>query len=187
MAFNINSFITAMVNDGARPNLFEIVFSSPPGSIVKASPDIVMKAKATALPSSYVGVAPVYYFGRMAKFAGDRVFENWNVTILLDEQDFRFGAKTFLESWSNQLKRHVANNRDTTMVTPISYMMDAWINLWSKDGTHITASYKMTGCFPTNIGAIPLDWQANDIIMEFPVTFAMQWWERIPATDAGGL
>lgn len=183
MAFNINDFITNMTYDGARPNLFEIIFSSPGGGII--APDVRFRAKASALPASTVGVASTYYFGRQAKFAGNRVFGDWTVTIVMDETDFNAGARLFLENWSNQINGHISNIRNNQYVPPRTYMMDGDIIQYQKDGVELT-KYRMIGCFPTDVGAIPVDWEANDRIMEFQVTFAMQWWERTLATDIGG-
>lgn len=190
MSFNINEFIVKMGQDGARPNLFEITFANP-GSVpsVPASENITLRAKASALPASTMGVASTFYFGRQAKFAGNRVFGDWTVTILMDEPDFLTGTRAFLESWSNALNGHVLNVRDSNFVFPQSYMMDGSITQYAKMGATPIARYRMVGCFPIDIGAIPVDWQANDTIMEFNVTFAMQWWERIEGgiTDTGGV
>lgn len=183
MAFNINQFIVNMTRDGARPNLFEIIFSNPGGGLV--APDVRFRAKATALPASTIGVASTYYFGRQAKFAGNRVFGDWTVNIVMDEFDFNNGARRFLEEWSNLLNGHISNIRASNYVPPPNYMMDATVTQYAKDGIPLT-TYKMVGCFPTDVGAIPVDWEANDRIMEFQVNFAMQWWERVGATDAGG-
>lgn len=185
MAFRIDTFIANMQRDGARPNLFEIFFSNPGGGGIPVPTDMQFKAKATALPASSVGVASTFYFGRQAKFAGNRVFGDWAVNILLDEQDFRAGARAFLENWSNNINKHVANTRETTFVTPQNYMMDGLVRQYAKDNSGIIAEYKMAGCFPIDVGAIPVDWEANDRIMEFQVTFAMQWWERVGVTDTG--
>jgi hypothetical protein len=172
MAFNINNFISTMARDGVRPNLFEIIF-------MEVGATFTFRATATQLPASTIGVARTNYFGREAKFAGNRVFGDWTVNVLMDETDFQdIGPRGRLEQWSNLMNTHIANVRNPAKTAPSSYMRDAMINLWSKDGAYVTASYKMTGCFPVNIGEVGLDWGANDQIASFPVTFAMQWWER---------
>lgn len=186
MPFNINNFIVNMGRDGARPNLFDITFGIPNGITGFTAPDVTLKAKASALPSSTIGVARTFYFGREAKFAGNRTFGEWSVSLLLDEQDFTNGSRAFLEQWSNQINYHVENVRGSAMVAPPNYMMDGTVRQYSKDNTSIIAEYKMVGCFPVDIGAIPVSWDANDQIMEFSVTFAMQWWERIGITTTTG-
>lgn len=187
MAFNINSFISSMSGDGVRPNLFEIYFPAIDGGNGMITHAFNMRATATALPSSTIGVARANYFGRTAKFAGNRVFDDWDVTVLLDESDFASsasgGVKSSLESWSNSLNLHVTNARSSGKTDPSSYMRDAFINLYSKEGL-VIAQYKMIGCFPTTVGGTNLSWADNDTIASFPVRFSMQWWER---TDINGM
>lgn len=178
MAFNINNFLANMKGDGARPNLFEIFFDG-----AGTGPEFSLRARATALPSSTMGVASTFYFGRQAKFAGNRVFGDWTINVLVDEPDFSVGPRAYLERWSNRLNKHVQNTREVGWVDPGVYQMDGKVIQYSKDGTQQIAIYEMKGCFPTDIGAMPVDWGANDQIAEFQVTFAMQWWQRLLTTD----
>jgi hypothetical protein len=179
MAFNINNFISEMQRDGLRPNLFEIFFDQ-----VGTGLKMPIRAKASAIPASSIGVAPAFYFGRQAKFAGNRVFGDWTVSVLLDEDDLTYdGPRAFLERWSDQLNRHVQNLRTTNYVSPAVYQMDGKVIQYGKDGS-IKAQYQMIKCFPIDIGAIPLDWGANDQIAEFSVTFALNWWQHVETTDS---
>jgi hypothetical protein len=61
--------------------------------------------------------------------------------------------------------------------------MDGKVIQYGKDGS-IKAQYQMIKCFPIDIGAIPLDWGANDQIAEFSVTFALNWWQHVETTDS---
>jgi hypothetical protein len=175
MAFNVNNFISAMTKDGARPNLFEIVFAD-------AGQNFTIRARASSLPASSIGQAGAYYFGRLAKFAGNRVFGDWAVTVLVDEPDFLTGPRAALEKWSNSLNAHVSNNRNGGYLAPSSYMKDATVIQYGKSGD-VIATYLMRGCFPRDISAMPLDWGSNDSIAEFSVTFSMQYWERSGITS----
>lgn len=170
MTFNVNQFINSMASDGLRANLFEIVF-------VAGGQSFSVRAKASALPGSRIGQAGAHYFGRLAKFAGNRTFDDWTVSVLMDEPDFVSGPRAALEVWSNQLNAHVGNVRNAGYLAPAQYQKDAVINQYSKVG-NIIATYNMRGCFPVSIDPIPLDWGNNDTIAEFNVTFAMQYWER---------
>lgn len=178
MAFNINSFITNMKKDGFRPNLFEITITIPRGV---STQQFTFKAKASSIPGSTVGVAPLMYFGRQAKFAGNRVFDNWTVQVIMDETDFvpETGTRGMFERWSAYLNTHEGNVRYANWVEPSSsgYFGEGIIIPYGKDGTKLNANYTMRGCYPIDVGAMPLDWGDNDRIAEFPVTFAYQWWE----------
>lgn len=176
MAFNINSFVSNLKNDGFRPNLFEVTIALPTG--VNTS-QFTFKATATNIPGSSVGTAVLNYFGRQAKFAGNRVFDNWTVNVIMDEQDFESnGVRGMFEQWSSLLSTHVGNVRAEQYVEPSGegYHGEAIIQPFGKAGNKLATQYKMSGCYPTDIGAMPLDWGSNDNIATFPVTFAFQWW-----------
>lgn len=183
MAFNINSFISNMKSDGFRPNLFEVTITLPTG--VNTS-EFTFKATATNIPGSSVGTAVLNYFGRQAKFAGNRVFDNWTVNVIMDENDFEAsGTRGMFEQWSSLLNSHEGNVRNTQYVRPSSegYFGEGSIQPFGKDGNALKTVYKMTGCYPVDIGAMPLDWGNNDAIATFPVTFAFQWWTSVATNN----
>lgn len=172
MAFNVNEFIHSMTKDGARPNLFEI-------SITGIQ---TFRCKASAIPGSSIGMAVSNYFGRPVKFAGTRVFSDWTVSVLVDEDDFNSGSRASLEEWMNAINSHYGNKRAENFVAPTQYQRDGVVTQFGKDGS-IIAKYHMRHCFPMDVGAIPLDWGNNNAIMEFPVTFAMNYWERFTIVE----
>ena len=178
MAFNINDFISVMKRDGYRPNLFEVSITLP---TLISGQQFTFKAKSTAIPSSSVGTASLFYFGRQAKFAGNRMFDNWTVSVIMDETDFTpFGTRGMFEQWSSLLNSHENNIRNGGFVSPSSgpagYYGTGTIVPLGKDGSALGTAYVMQGCYPIDVGGLPLDWGANDTIAEFPVTFAYQWW-----------
>jgi hypothetical protein len=178
--FNISTFVSNMTRDGARPNLFDISFPY-------LGDTFTLRAESSALPGSTVGVASAFFFGREAKFAGNRRFDDWSVQVLVDEKDYDSGGPRYvLENWMNLLNGHVNNTRDSGNVSPTEYQKDASVKHYSKDGS-VIAQYKMIKCFPTSISPINLSWDANDQIERFSVTFAMQWWESTNgSTDVSG-
>lgn len=174
MSFNITEFMGAMTGDGVRPNLFEV-------SVVGFGSDFTFKAKATSIPSSSIGVASTYYYGRMVKFAGNRTFDNWTVSVLLDEDDYTSGGiRGMFELWSSSLNTHIGNRR-TASTNLASYARTCTVNQMSKIGGQI-GLYNMFFAFPIDISPISLDWSANDSIAEFSVTFAYQYWTSLAAT-----
>lgn len=181
MAFNITNFIGSMGADGARPNLFTV---SIPSGFAGTDETFQFRAKASSIPGSRVGVAPAFYFGRQAKFAGNRVFDDWTVTVMVDETDYGpYGPRYELEKWAGLLNTHVGNVRNGSYVAPADYMRDGVVTHWTKAGKSL-AVYGMIQCFPIDISPIGLDWGANDTIEEFTVTFAMQYWTSISSGEA---
>ena len=176
MAFSVNDFRSQMRGDGARPNLFEVsmpfpAFSSPENAQAK----LTFMCKTAQLPGSTVGVVPVQYFGRELKFAGNRTFADWTVTIINDED---FMVRNAFERWMNGINSHNLNVRNPSALTPISYTVDGIVTQFGKTGEAIKR-YKFIGLFPTDVAPIDVDWGSNDTIEEFTVTLAYQWWDSV--------
>jgi hypothetical protein len=172
--FNVSSFRSQMTGDGARPNLFSCSIPDLPVNINGVTGSEVafnFMCRAAQLPGSTVNSIPVNYFGRELKFSGNRVFSEWTVTIINDED---FKIRNTFELWMSSLNTHVSNLR--SLVSPLGYQKDGYVTQWGKVGTPIK-EYKFVGMFPIDVTPIELDWSANDTIEEFAVTFAYQWWE----------
>lgn len=166
MPFSINQFKSELVGGGARPSLFQVQITNP---ILGVSDfKIPFMVKTAALPASSVGQYVVPYFGRQIKYAGDRVFQPWTVTIINDED---FAIRNSMEAWSNAINSHVSNTR----ALPQQYKSDAIITQYGKDGSTLRI-YNFEGIFPVDIEQIQMAWQATDEIQEFSVTFEYDLW-----------
>ena len=176
MAFSVNDFRSQMQGDGARPNLFEVSMPFPgfssPGN---AQQKLTFMCKSAQLPGSTIGVVPVQYFGRELKFAGNRTFQDWTITIINDED---FAIRNAFERWMNSMNSHSLNVRSPLALTPSSYTVDGDVIQYGKQGD-VLKKYKFLGLFPTDISTIDVDWGSNDTIEEFKVTLSYQWWEAI--------
>lgn len=171
MAFNVSTFRNNMVGDGARPNLFEVSMTFPVGGTA-AQRNFTFMCKTAQLPGSTVGSVIVPYFGREVKFAGNRTFADWTVTIINDEN---FQVRNVFESWMNSINQHASNLRSGVFPTPLSYVRDANVIQYGKAG-RVLKTYQFKDMFPIDVSPIDLDWGANDTIEEFAVTFQYQYW-----------
>jgi len=174
MAFNVNEFRSQMVGDGARPNLFEVSMPFPtfalPGN---AQQKLTFMCKTAQLPGSTVNTVPVQYFGRELKFAGNRTFTDWTISVINDED---FIIRNAFERWMNGMNSHALNVRNPAAATPNGYTVDAGVTQFGKGGNTLK-KYKFIGVFPTDLSPIDVDWGSNDTIEEFTVTLSYQWWE----------
>lgn len=176
MAFNINEFRSQMVGDGARPNLFDVSMAFPAFAIPgDAQRKLTFMCRSSQLPGSSLGTVPIQYFGRELKFAGNRTFANWNLTVINDED---FIVRNAFERWMNTINSHNANVRSPAALNPSSYAVDADVSQYGKNG-NVIKTYRFVGCFPVDLSPIDLDWGSNDSIEEFSVTLEYQWWDAI--------
>lgn len=184
MPFNINSFKqNGLVWGGARPSMFSVFLTPPAGlSIDNAAVDkFRFVCRAAELPESAVSSIDVPYFGRKIKVAGERTFQDWQVTVMNDED---FAIRSLFENWSNGINRMIANVRDPAL-TLERYKQDIEVVQYSIDGVAIRG-YMLVGAFPTNIDGIGLDWNNGNAIEEFTVTFAYDYWvPTIETSDKG--
>jgi len=176
MTFNVNEFrARALPLDGARPNLFDVQLTFP-GNLPL---DSRFTVKSAALPGSSIGSTTINYFGREVKFAGNRTFSDWSVTVLNDES---FELRTAFETWMSLINSHAGNLRNPAYDSPSTYTSDAFVTQYSKTGIPIQ-QYNFIGMFPIDLSPMELDWGSNDTIQEFQVTFVYQYWSNLASTD----
>jgi len=188
MPFNISSFKeNGLVYGGARPSLFSVTLNVPQGiGIDNVSVDkFRFMCRSAELPPSAVAAIDVPYFGRRIKIGGDRAFGDWSVNIMNDED---FAVKALFEKWSNAINRMQSNVRDPNVSTE-EYKQDLMCTQYSKDGIKIR-EYRIIGAFPTTVAGIGLDWDSQNAVETFGVTFAYDYWvPEIETSDkkAGGV
>ncbi len=169
MAFNINAFQGAMKFGGARPSLFQVNITNP----VNGASDIQVPfmVRAAQIPGSTLGVVPLRYFGREVKFAGNRTFEPWTVTIFNDED---FAIRNAMEEWSNAISSHEENLRELGSASPVLYKSNAQVTQFSKTGVPVRV-YDFVGLFPSEISPIEVDWESEGI-ETYTATFQYDYW-----------
>ena len=163
MAFSVTEFQGQMQYGGARPSLFEVNISNPFNS--SADDKIRFMCRTAQIPASTVVVIPVSYFGRPVKFAGNRTFAPWTVTIINDED---FAIRSTLEEWHQQINS-VQGNVRLSGAGPEAYKSQGSVIHYGKQG-NILREYKFVNIFPSSIAEIVLDW-SNEGIEEFQVQF----------------
>lgn len=160
MAFNINDIKQQLRFGGARSNLFEVTIFLKGNGAGAAQEKTRFMCEAAELPSSNLGVASVFYFGRQLKLSGDRTFDPWQVTVINDED---FLIRNTLESWSNEINLLVGNRKRI-----VDYKSTALVTQYGKTGNPLR-TYKFEGLWPSNISAIQLGWDQNDTVQRFNV------------------
>ena len=180
MAFNISQFASAgLPLGGARPSLFSVIVDTPSG-VPNVGARFNFTCKAAQIPASTLTTIPIKYFGREVKFAGNRTFAPWTVTILNDED---FEIRNAMETWSNLINRHQANVRDPALATNASYRTTATVTQYSKTSVPIR-TYEFVNIYPEEIGVMDLSWDTEEI-ETFPVTFQYDFWRVVAPTTTG--
>lgn len=159
---SINDF-KAKFQDIARSNRFEVN-----GNILGG--DISFLAKATSLPAGTLGIMDVPFQGRIIKLAGDRVYDDWDITIY---QTTDADVRKRIDEWMVTALGHESN---IGALAHTQYKEDLTVKQLDRAGATVM-SYKLIGCFPTLLGPLDLDWSTNDQPAEFTVTIAYDYYE----------
>ena len=181
MAFNITEFKSrGLLRGGYRPSLFKVRFSAIPPGVVDASSDLEFMCRAASIPPFIIEPIEVPYFGRKVKVAGDRIFQDWTVTIINDE-DFRH--RNMFESWSNKINALRSNRQDSDQSDLLDYQVSGEILAYGKagpgDDTGVVRSYRFEGLWPNLVDAINVDWDAANVLASCDVTFSYDFCEPV--------
>jgi hypothetical protein len=182
MAFNINDIRAQLTLGGARPSLFQVTITNPITQIADLKvPFLTVRAE---IPASTIGTIAVPYFGRKVYIAGDRNFAPWTVTVINDED---FLIRNAMETWNNSINSYESNINQLGSGAPSLYKSQATVTHFGKAG-EILRTYQFNGLFPTEVSAIGLDWNTQDQLEEFNVTFLYDSFEVIGGVtgNAGG-
>ena len=175
MAADVFTFLANFRGGGARPNRYEVQLTFPAGvpNAVFAAEKISFTCMATSIPSSQMGVVGnVQYKGRPVKLAGDKTFDDWNVTVLIDND---WLGRSVFESWHDKILGFRSNVATPTMINPVNYFAKAVVNQLDR-ADRVIQSYEVEGMFPSSVGELALGYDQNDTVMQQTVTFAINGW-----------
>jgi len=179
---NISDFKAQLIGGGARANQFRVELAFP--SFVAAGPIVGIKSqflcKGAQLPGSTVENIPLQYRGRAVNIAGERTFAPWTISIYNDTD---FAVRNAMEAWSNGIQNLTSTNG---RVNPLEYQVDLMVHQLDRNGATVK-TYRFIDAYPTDIGAIALDYDQANAIETFDVTFTYNYWTSNTATGQGGV
>lgn len=167
--FNVERFKSALTNGGLRPNQFAVQLSFPTyvssGALaVTRAPFLVSVAE---LPGQTVNPAIVQYRGREVKFAGDRIYAPWTITVLNDSQ---MSIRNAIEQWMTGMEDLQTK---VGRLNPAEYQRNLEVFQLDRNG-NILKSYTLLDAFPVDLSPVGLDFGANDTISTFTCTWQYQ-------------
>ena len=164
MSMNVQDF-AANFKGGYRPTQFRVILSFPTwvatGAIAALQTPFMVQT--ASLPASTLGVAPVPFRGRQFKYAGDRTFEPWQITVVTDTD---FMVRNAFEAWMNGM-----NDAETSQgrLRASEYWAKGFVHALDRTDK-ILYAYEMNNIFPSSIGEVSLDMNSVDTVATFPVT-----------------
>lgn len=171
---SISDFKAQMIAGGFRPNQFQcsIVFPAvvPGGALAGQKTQFL--AKSASLPASTLSSVSIPFRGRPVKFAGEREFQPWTIEVYTDTD---FSVRNAFEAWIEQMQQAATTGG---LLLPSTYQSDLFVNALDRNDA-ISKQYKFIDAFPTEVGAIQMDWGTNNEIGTFSVTFDYNYFESV--------
>ena len=206
MAFNINNFKSQLTGGGARPSLFEVSLNFPLSLAIASgtqgsgvgtadglggeSRKLTFMCKASSIPASTISPIEVPYFGRKVKFAGNRTFAEWTITVINDED---FLSRKCFEAWLAGINGHETNEKlfsdgasGALGLSASGYQQTGTVKQFGKSGNELR-SYQFINVFPSEVSPIELNWSSENEIEEYTVTLQYDYWVADPVVNTGDL
>tara|TARA_B100000745_G_C20125513_1_gene385490 strand:+ start:502 stop:1059 length:558 start_codon:yes stop_codon:yes gene_type:complete len=172
-----DSFISKLSGGGARASLFDsqITLLGDDSTSKTGTENFTYACKGIQIPPSTVGIVSTMFMGRAVKLPGNRSFDDITTTVLNDEG---YALRNKIESWMHKLNSHFGNVRDPKFVKKLGttgYTRSMLITTRGKEGAAI-GKWELKNCWPSSLDQIDVNWEPNDAIMEYSVTWAYDYW-----------
>jgi len=177
---SILDFKAALLGGGARGNQFRVTLNFP-GFVtdgVQAATKAQFLCEAASLPGQSVNVTPVMYKGREVKLAGERRFDNWQITCLNDND---FAIHNAFESWMDNIN---SKEQNTGLTNPLSYTANLAVAQLDRNGNTMK-TYTFTDAWPTVVSPIQLNFGDNDNVERFQVEIAYSYFGTEASSGVG--
>lgn len=174
---SILNFKNALLGGGARANQFRVTLNFP--DFVTSGTSAATKAQflceAASLPGQTIGITPVMYRGREVKLAGERRFDNWQITVINDND---FDIHNAFEQWMQRIN---SKQENTGLQNPLLYTVNMNVEQLDRNGASLK-KYTFNDAWPVSISPINLSFGENDQVERFNVEFAYGWFDAEAST-----
>ena len=165
MAFTSIDNFRSEVKGIARSTLFSVSVIFPNFDTNNFS----FTCKAASIPASTFGKIEVPYMGRKVQFVGDRTYQDWNTTVIVDNE---------WKSYKNIYDWHQKMNDPRLNIAEFgnSYNMNEYkgiaiITAYDQAG-HPKLKVKLDGFFPYDMQEVQMDWSNTDTTADLTVVWA---------------
>lgn len=182
---NIHSIATFLsgFQGGTRPNRFKISVQTPAAENGSATPlagfipDTLCQA--ASIPQSTVGYINIPFRGRVIKFPGDRVYDDWTVT-MFDDTGSNSVWQTW-HDWSNSLNDHINNKAQDR--THKKFFRSIIVEHLDHASDKAMKKVVLSNAWPVSVGPINLDMSQANQLAGFQCQIAYTHWEKYEYKD----
>jgi hypothetical protein len=182
MGFHINQRLNKIDADVARIYNWEMTFPdiAKVTTSISDAEDFIIRTRNSTIPSKGNEKIQTDFMGMKAFFAGKPVFTN-TITLLAEEFEDLLISKGMYE-WNENVfstsLKSVSPGSSLKHQKKGGYAINAFLKLYSQDGTILDKQWKLYNVFPENVDDVSLDYAGNDSI-KYSMTFSFDTWELI--------
>ena len=159
----------------SRSNRYKITGTMPDG-LGKLDDSFTLYAKSVSFPGSQIGMIPVSYQGRVIKFTGERQFSEWSVQVYDVSNSATspsIDIRTQLEAWIEKCDGANTHKQIYNKVSDSPWTIEFDDTNDQSSGSNVyNKKMELYNCWPIDISAIDLNYEAADSFAEFTLTFA---------------
>jgi hypothetical protein len=174
MAFTAIDNFRHYVPSIARPTLFDVKvnFTAGGGDIINTD-TFMFTCKSAGIPSSTFGKIEVPYLGRKIYFPGDRQYNEWTTTVIVDGDWESYKA---IYDWHQRING--ARNNKATQIDVNRFKSTAEITTYRPDGS-TSMIIRLDGFFPMDLQELQMDWSSTDSTADLSVTWSYDFSEMV--------
>jgi hypothetical protein len=167
---------------GVRPNRFLVETRWPTAVRSPDLSDLFIYVKGADLPGSNIGTINLAWQGRIIKFAGERQYSDWVINVYdsnIPAKDLRTGFEAWMEALDGRNTHQLNYNLVSDWVIRYSDVSPGTTQTPTntQSPANFNKAVKLKNCWPTDIGAITLNYDVSDTFSEFTVQIAYDYWE----------
>jgi len=160
----------------AAPNRFEVEMNFPAAVSAGNLPEICkFMCKATSIPAERVGQIEVPYQGMTLKFAGDREYDDWRVTIYNTEA---WNIRAAMENWLRFIHDPVTSLKLSHTAYQVNLKVRQ-LGINTLDPGSPIAVYEFNNAWLKDLGEIALDFESSNQVETFDATFSYLYVTRV--------
>lgn len=122
--------------------------------------------KSASIPSSTFGMIEVPFMGRKIKFIGDRNYQDWSTTVIVDTD---WTSWRNIYNWHKRMNDPQENKADSRFMN--DYKGTAVVTAYAQDGVEAFQT-TLIGFFPYDLQQLDMAWDTTDSTLDLNVTWA---------------
>ena len=175
---NINNFMSMISQYGGvdQTNEFEVIITPPLSLAGTTASEMRFFIDSANLPGISFQTSEIsqHGYGPMDRRPSNSLYEEMQMTILADAKGRNI---KYLHDWVNTISSFSNSDGRFKFEFPDEYSTLLEIRKYDAGGNN-TYKWKLFDAFPTTINSVGVQWDSENEITKYPVSFSYRYWEH---------